>query len=79
MSVLLAHGADGSMRDKKGITPVQLTSNPHIRAMLGSGETQNSIQGSTLTFEGTCQVGQVNFHFYMPDIILTCPAKGVIE
>ena len=24
------------------------------------------VQGSTLTFEGTCQVGQVNFNFYLP-------------
>ena len=25
------------------------------------------------------QVGQVNFNFYLPNKILTCPAKGVIE
>ena len=36
-------------------------------------------QGSILTFEDTCQVGQVNFYFYLPDTILTCPAKVVIE
>ena len=35
--------------------------------------------GQTLTFEGTCQVGQVTFNFYLPNTILTCPAKGVIE
>ena len=35
--------------------------------------------GSKIISEGTCQVGQVNFNFYLPDIILTCPAKGVIE
>ena len=32
-------------------------------------------QDSILGFEGT--LGQVNF--YLPDIISTCPAKGVIE
>ena len=37
------------------------------------------VQGSTLTFEGTCQVGNVNFNFYLPDTMLTCPAIGVIE
>ena len=34
---------------------------------------------STLTFKGTYQVGMVNFNFYLPDTILTCPARGVIE
>ena len=38
-----------------------------------------TIQRSTLTFEGTCQVGQVNINFYLLTKIFTCPAKGVIE
>ena len=43
------------------------------------GPVPNDIkQGSTLTFEGTCQVGQVSFNFYRPGKILTYPAKGVI-
>ena len=37
------------------------------------------MQDSTLIFEDTYQVGQVNFNFYLPDTILTCPAKSVIE
>ena len=36
-------------------------------------------QGSTLNFEGTCQEGQVNFNFYLPDAIVTYLAKGAIE
>ena len=34
-------------------------------------------QGSTLTFEGTCQVGQVNMDFYLTNTIFICFAKGV--
>ena len=36
------------------------------------------VQGSTLTFEGACQVGPVNFNLYLPNKILNCLAKGVI-
>ena len=42
-------------------------------------EKKTAYRGSTLTFEGTCQVGQVNLIFYLPDTIVTYPAKSVIE
>ena len=35
--------------------------------------------GSTLNFEGTCQLGQANLNFYLSDTILSCPPKGVID
>ena len=52
----------------------QLGSNPVIVRTL---KLLHWRQGST--FEGTCQEGQVNLYSYLPDTILTSPAKGVIE
>ena len=34
------------------------------------------VHSSIFTLEGTCQVGQVNFNFYLRHTILTCRAKG---
>ena len=52
----------------------QLGSNPVIVRTL---KLLHWRQGST--FEGTCQEGQVNLYSYLPNTILTSPAKGVIE
>ena len=42
---------------------------PHRHQLTGKA------QCSTLAFEGTYQLGQVIFNFYLSNKILTCPAK----